>query len=170
MTNPLVRCSACKRHIYASETSCPFCARHGAGTSGSIAAALTAAATIALTGCANDPPKTDTPTNVSPEVRKTESTQAAPNPPPQPPPQVIVPTPAPTPVTTDPAPAASNSAAMAPTPPPLPTATPTNQIDTRVAIPAYGLPPPRTTTTSPLKKPPAAAYGGPPRGTSDPLK
>ncbi len=170
MTTALVRCSTCKRHIYASETSCPFCARSAMGTSGSIAVALTAAASIALAGCANDSPKIDPSPNVATEANKTESTQAAPNPAPTP-----VPTPAPTPIapTPEPTPAPPASAAPIPTPPVTTPTTPAR--DPRVTpAPAYGLPRPTATID---KKPPAAAYGGPPgpprpprpSGTSDPL-
>lgn len=166
MTNPLVRCTTCKRHIYASETSCPFCVRSAMGTSGSIAVALTAAASIALAGCANDSPKTDPSTNVAPEAHKTEPTQAAPNPAPMP-----TPTPAPTLVAPAPEPTAAPpaSATGAPTPPATTTTPPTSNPPTRAA-PAYGLPQPTVTT----KPRPPAAYGGPPRPprtnlTSDPL-
>ena len=159
MTNPLIRCSTCKRHIYASETSCPFCTRSSMGTSGSIAVALTAAASIALAGCANDAPKADPSTNVAPEAHNTEPTQAAPNPTPTPAPTLVAPA-------SDTAPAPSASAATAPTT--TPTTPPKDPNVTRA--PAYGLPRPTATID---KKPPAAAYGGPPKPprtnlTSDP--
>lgn len=165
MTNSLVRCSTCKRHIYVSETSCPFCSRSSMSTSGSIAVALTTAASIALAGCANDAPKTDPSTNVAPEAHKAEPTQAAPNPTP-------APTPAPMPVASgpEPTPAPSASTATAPTTPTTTPTTPAKDPNERAA-PAYGLPRPTATID---KKPPAAAYGGPPRPprtnlTSDPL-
>jgi len=154
MTNSLVRCSTCKRHIYASETTCPFCIRAGTAMSGNLAVALTAAASIALAGCANDPPKNDAATEASPEARKAEPSQAAPNPTP---PQVVVPTPPPAPIATEPAPTPSASTAATPTATPRPPATP----DPRVApVPAYGLPRPTATQTAPRKPP--AAYGAPP--------
>lgn len=162
MKSPLVRCSTCKRHIYATESSCPFCARAAISTPGSIAVALTAAAGLALAGCANDPPKTDPSTEVAPEARKAEATQVAPPAP--------APAPAPTPTqvasSPEPAPAPSASVATTPAPTPTPTApatTPrTDPTSPRVApAPAYGLPPPQP--TAPARRPPAAAYGGPPR-------
>jgi hypothetical protein len=167
MTSPLVRCSTCKRHIYETETSCPFCARAAISTPGSLAVALTAAAGLALAGCANDPPKTDQPTEVAPEARKAESPQMAP-------------TPAPTPVASSPAPDPAPSATVATTasapatPPSPPATTPTTSPTTpRVSppAPAYGGPPPPP-VTAPVKRPPAAAYGGPPGagGPGDPLR
>jgi hypothetical protein len=155
MKSPLVRCPTCKRHIYAAESSCPFCARTTISTPGSIAVALTAAASLALAGCANDAPKNDPSTEVAPEARKTEATQAAPKP---------EPPPAPIPVATAPEPAAAPSASVATTatpPAPPKTAPTTTQVDPRVGppVPAYGAPPP--TVTAP-PKPPPAAYGGPP--------
>lgn len=149
----LIRCSTCKRHHYESETACPFCARAAIATPGTIAVALTAAASIALAGCANDAPKNDPSTDVAPEARKTEASQtvAKPEPPP---------TPAPIASAPEPAPAPSASVATTPTTPPPATTPTTTPINPRVtAAPAYGLPPPTTTT---IKRPPPAAYGGPP--------
>lgn len=165
----LIRCSTCKRHIYASESSCPFCARASATTSGSVAVALTAAASIALAGCANDPPKKDPETEVAPETRKIEATQTAPNPAPPP---ALTPTPAPTPEpppdAAEPAPVPSASLTATPTKP-APTTTNTSVNPGTTAVPAYGLPRP---TVGPLPtKPRPAAYGGPPptKKQGDPL-
>lgn len=156
----LVRCATCKRHIYASESACPFCARKGAG---SFAVALTAAASITLAGCGNDPPKNDSTTEAAPEARKTEPTQAAPNPTPAPTP-TPTPAPVPTPVVSAAEPAPSASAAASATnstkPPPKVNVDP----PVRVA-PAYGVPPPKDETTP--KKPPASAYGAPPKPSLD---
>jgi hypothetical protein len=162
MTSSLVRCSTCKRHIYASETTCPFCVRTGNPTSGSIAVALTAAASIALAGCANDPPKNDAATAVTPDAKKTEATVVAPKPTP---PQVAAPAPNPTPVATEPAAAPPASSAMAPTPPATPTTT-TQVNPQRNPVPAYGLPRPTATQTAP-RRPPVAAYGAPPPRPGD---
>lgn len=160
----LIRCSSCKRHIYASETSCPFCTRSVNATSASLAVALTTAASIALAGCANDPPKPDPATTVVPETRKTEATQAPAKP--EPPPN---PAPTPTAVASDPQPAPSASVATtdpAPVVPKTPTTAPTAPTNPTIrTAPAYGVAPPSTTT---IKRTPPAAYGGPPPRIKDP--
>lgn len=150
----LIRCTTCKRHIYASESACPFCARNAISTSGSIAVALTAAASLALASCSNDGPKNDPASQVAPEANTTAATQTAakPEPPPAPLPTPVASSPAP-----DPAPSASVATA---TPPPAVTQTSPKPNPNVSPVPAYGAPAPKT-TTQPTRRP--AAYGGPPR-------
>lgn len=165
MTNPLVRCSTCKRHIYASEATCPFCARAGMATSGSLAVALTAAASIALAGCGNDAPKNDPSTDVAPEGQKLAASQAAPNPAPPP---VVAPVVTPTVVAIEPpVPVPLPSTAKAPAPPVTTTPAPTQTTPILAPVPAYGLPRPTAIVTTPRKPP--SAYGAPPP-PSDPLR
>lgn len=52
MKNSLVRCPTCKRHIYAAESSCPFCTRQTSASSSVLAAALTAG--LAIAGCGSE--------------------------------------------------------------------------------------------------------------------
>ncbi len=54
MTSPLVRCSTCKRHIYATDASCPFCVRQTNATPAILAAAISAG--MGMAGCAGEPP------------------------------------------------------------------------------------------------------------------
>lgn len=161
MTSSLVRCSTCKRHIYASESECPFCARAAMATSGSIAVALTAAASIALAGCANDSPKNDPSTDVAPEARKPDATQTIPNSNPAP---IVAPVVTPKAVATEPVvvPVPATATALVPPTTTGPTTNPApTQVNPKVSpVPAYGLPRPTTTVTAPRKPP--AAYGAPP--------
>ena len=157
----LVRCSTCNRHIYVSESACPFCARN-AGVTSSGLVALTAAASIALAGCSTDPPKTDAPTQVAPETPKTVEPR-------------VVPVPTPVAPATTPVAASSepNPAPSASTVPTTPVQVPTTPVTTRTRppAPAYGVPPPPTTNRTEPKRPPSSAYGAPPPAKNgvDPL-
>lgn len=65
MKNSLVRCPDCKRHVYASEPACPFCARQTNASPAVLAAALTAG--LALTGCGSEAAQNRPPVEVAPE-------------------------------------------------------------------------------------------------------
>lgn len=93
MNSPLVRCSTCKRHIYAAESSCPFCTRQASSSPTLLAAALTAG--LAMAGCGSEAtqnrpvemaPQPDSPPNQPKEIAED------PNPDPNSP--VIAPAPA----------------------------------------------------------------------------
>jgi hypothetical protein len=77
MPTSLVRCSNCKRHIYQTESSCPFCAREGITTPIALAAALTAAAGLAMAGCGGETAQAPQPETPQP---KEIATTRAPDP------------------------------------------------------------------------------------------
>jgi hypothetical protein len=64
MKTNLVRCPSCKRHIYESETSCPFCSRQTNASTAVFVAALSAG--LAVAGCAAETPQPRQPLEVAP--------------------------------------------------------------------------------------------------------
>ena len=64
MASQLVRCPTCKRHIYESESSCPFCARQGNASPGILAAALSAG--LAVAGCGGSEVPARPPVEIAP--------------------------------------------------------------------------------------------------------
>ncbi|HRI72527.1 MAG TPA: hypothetical protein PK156_50170 [Polyangium sp.] len=88
MNRPLTRCPSCKRHIYSTESSCPFCARQTNTTPAILAAAFTAGLTIA--GCGSEAPAAKAPIEVAvppdspakPPQEVAEDPQPSPDPPP----------------------------------------------------------------------------------------
>jgi hypothetical protein len=133
MTNALVLCEGCKRHVFAHEAACPFCrASLGAGSRGLAAAALLSAG-LSLAGCGRGPEPPAAVYGGPPQPLNT-APQSAP-PPPAPPPSAI-PAPAyggPPPIVAPPPTATASTTASAPKP----------VQRTPVPIPAYGRPPPR---------------------------
>lgn len=121
MNSPLIRCTICKRHIYASESSCPFCARQSSVSPTVLVAALTAG--LAMAGCGAATTQSVPPEEVwpHPDTRPDEPKQIAEDPKQDPPPNVT-PAPvygAPPPVSPVPGPPAAAYGApppMAPTP------------------------------------------------------
>ncbi len=65
MKSQLVRCSTCKRHIYASEKACPFCARQANTSPAVLAAALTAG--LAIAGCGAETTQSMPPVEMAPQ-------------------------------------------------------------------------------------------------------
>lgn len=114
MKSPLVRCSTCKRHIYAAESSCPFCARQKSASPTVLAAALTAG--LAIAGCGSEAAQ-NRPVEVAPQPETPQPKEIAEDPKPDPNNPAISPAPAyggpPSPVIP---PAAAYGA-----PPPMPT-------------------------------------------------
>lgn len=68
MASQLVRCPTCKRHIYESETACPFCARQSNASPAMLAVALSAG--LAVAGCGAETPPPNTPVEVTPQPDK----------------------------------------------------------------------------------------------------
>lgn len=64
MASQLVRCPTCKRHIYQSEPSCPFCARQTSASPAILAVALSAG--LAVAGCGSATPEPSPPIEVAP--------------------------------------------------------------------------------------------------------
>lgn len=86
MKDSLVRCSTCKRHIYASESACPFCTRQS-NASPTVLAAAALTAGLAIAGCGGEQPQSRQPADVAaPDVQPTDPKQIAEDPPPPPPP------------------------------------------------------------------------------------
>lgn len=121
MKNQLVRCPTCKRHIYESETSCPFCARQTNASPAILAVALSAG--LAVAGCGGETPPPMTPVEVAPQPDKPKEIAEDPQP--------AQPTP-----TMNPAPAYGGPPPVVPGPVTPPAA-------------AYGAPPPMTPTPNP---------------------
>lgn len=157
----MILCARCKRHVFAGEASCPFCAlvfsadaktsespvSLGPGLSRAERYALgtAIALTLASTSCKRD----DGPV-VEPESANTSSINAAPTESPKA--EKTVPAPLPTPTTTTndapPSPFLVGSPAAAPTPPT------TTVADAQTIAPKKPPPPPLTVRTPPPPPPP----------------
>ena len=85
MYRPLVACSACRRHVHASEAHCPFCGAERTPVAiepiamARMSRAATLAAALAVAGCRSEPtPIANDPAAAKPSAAKT----ASPSPPP----------------------------------------------------------------------------------------
>lgn len=120
MKNQLVRCPTCKRHIYESETSCPFCARQTNASPAILAAALSAG--LAVAGCGGETPPPMTPVEVAPQPDKPKEIAEDPKPEPTSPAMTVAPAYGAPPVQT--APMVPPAAAYGAPPPMTPTPNP----------------------------------------------